>query len=129
MSKVLVVRKTDKTIHIVPIENLSRLQSFNNRLPNEQKWIFEEMDAEEASKLPFLDQTYTTGTEAVSKVKSLQAENESKDNLIAELEAKLKALDKQSTAKQNLNPSQEKSDTAETIAPAHEKTVSHQSKK
>jgi hypothetical protein len=92
MAKVLVIRKTDKTIHKVNMQNKATLQAFNNRLPAGQKWTFEEMEEEEADKLPFIDDAYVTAGEAQNKVGVLTQEGEVKDARIAELEAKLAAL-------------------------------------
>ncbi len=89
MSKVIVVRKTDKTIHKAPLANKAALQAYNNRLPAEQKWIIEEMDEKEADKLPFIDSAYVTASEAVTKVKDLETTVSAKDARIAELEALL----------------------------------------
>lgn len=89
MSKVLVIRKTDKTIHKVPLQNKSALMSYNNRLPDGKKWKFEEMEEEEADKLPFIDESYVTAGEAQVKVKALESESAEKDARIKELEAKL----------------------------------------
>lgn len=92
MSKVLVIRKTDKTIHQVPIENKARLMAYSNRLPVGQKWSFEVMDEKDAKDLPFFDKDFVTGGEAVLKLKSLEESAATKDAKIAELEAMLSAL-------------------------------------
>lgn len=76
MAKVLVIRKTDKTIHQAPLANKAVLQALNNRLPVKDRFVLEEMDEKEAAKLPPIDKEYVTGGEAVAKVKDLQAENE-----------------------------------------------------
>lgn len=93
MAKVLVIRKTDKTIHKVALQNKAALMSYSNRLPLANRWKFEEMEEEEAEKLPFIDDSYVTAGEAQSKVKELEAINDDKDNKIKELEARLAALD------------------------------------
>lgn len=92
MAKVLVIRKTDKTIHKVPLSNAASLKSYSNRLPIGQRWTFEEMEEEEANKLPFIDKSYITPGEAQSLVKDLDAKNIEKDARIAELEKKLAEL-------------------------------------
>jgi hypothetical protein len=89
MSKVLVVRKPDKTIHKVPLANKATLMAFNNRLPDAEKWKFEEMEEAEADKLPFIDESYVTAAEAQDKAKELEATVYEKDAKIAELEALL----------------------------------------
>lgn len=91
MAKVLVIRKTDKTIHKVPVENKATLLAFNNRLPEGKKWIFEEMEEEEAEKLPFIDENYVTAAQAQDKAKQLEGIVTEKDARIAELEALLAA--------------------------------------
>lgn len=94
MAKVLVIRKPDKTIHKVPLAVKASLQAQNNRLPADKKWTFEEMEESEAAKLPFVDPNYVTGTEAIDKLKELTDENAAKDSLLAELQAKLDAIEK-----------------------------------
>ncbi len=91
MVKVLVIRKTDKTIHKVAIENKATLMAFSNRLPAGQQWKFEEMEEEEAEKLPFIDDSYVTAAEAQDKAKVLEVAVSEKDAKIAELEALLAA--------------------------------------
>jgi FMN-dependent NADH-azoreductase len=92
MAKVLVIRKTDKTIHKVPLSNKASLMAYNNLQPEGKKWKFEEMDEAEAEKLPFIDESYVTAAEAQDKAKELELAVEEKDALIAELNAKLAAL-------------------------------------
>lgn len=91
MAKVLIIRKTDKTIHQVAIANKATLMAYNNRLPAGKKWIIEEMEEKEAAKLPFIDDAYVTAAEATQKLKQLEKSAEAKDNKIAELEALLAA--------------------------------------
>jgi hypothetical protein len=91
MATVLVIRKTDKTIHKVALENKARLMAFSNRLPEGQKWKFEEMDEKEADKLPFIDESYVTAAEAQDKAKELEGVVSEKDAKIAELEKLLAA--------------------------------------
>ncbi len=91
MAKVLVIRKTDKTIHKVAIENKATLMAFSNRLPAGQQWKFEEMEEDEAEKLPFIDNSYVTAAEAQDKAKELESVVTEKDAKIAELEALLAA--------------------------------------
>ena len=90
MAKVLVIRKTDKTIHRVPVQNKAALMAHNNR--SKLGWKFEEMDEEEANNLPFIDPNYVTAAEAVKKVDVLEKANAEKDNQIKELQEKLQAL-------------------------------------
>ncbi len=100
MAKVLVIRKTDKTIHVVPMLNKAFVHSFNNRQSAEKKWKIEEMEEEEAANLPFVDETYITASEAQDKVKQLESSNSDKDKRIAELEAMLAANDNSGKANQ-----------------------------
>lgn len=92
MAKVLVIRKTDKTIHKAPLANKAVLTAHNNRLPAGKKWVIEEMEEDEAAKLPFIDDAYVTAAEATNKLKAIEKSVEQKDSKIAELEAKLAAL-------------------------------------
>jgi hypothetical protein len=91
MEKVLVIRKTDKTIHKVPLSNKASLMAYNNLQPEGKKWKFEEMDEDEAAKLPFIDESYVTAAEAQDKAKELENVVGEKDARIAELEALLAA--------------------------------------
>lgn len=84
MAKVLVIRKTDRTIHKVPMANKIALQAYNNRQPAALKWTFEEMDEEQAAKLPFFDTDYVTPADAQGKVKEVTAE---KDAALEQLRA------------------------------------------
>lgn len=90
MAKVLVIRKTDKTIHKVNLNNKATLMAYNQR--SKLGWKFEEMEEEEANKLPFIDESYVTAAEAQTKVKQLEAATEEKDAQIAALQAQLAAL-------------------------------------
>jgi len=92
MGKVLVIRKPDRTIHKVPIANKAVLMNLNNKKEEGKKWKIEEMDEEEADKLPFIDENYISPTQAVDKVKEQDLVIADKDNKIAELEAKLAML-------------------------------------
>lgn len=85
MAKVLVVRKPDRTIHQIPMSNKAKVLGYNNRLARRDQWQIEEMDEEEAAKLPFFDTNYVSPAEAQSKIKE-------KDDKIKELEAKLALL-------------------------------------
>jgi len=85
MAKVLVVRKPDRSIHQIPISNKAKIMGYNNRLPTRDQWQIEEMDEEKAKKLPFIDSSYVTASEAQGKLAE-------KDDKIKELEAKLAAL-------------------------------------
>lgn len=100
MAKVLVVRKTDKTIHKVPLANKAALLSYNNRLPVELKWKFEEMEEEEAAKLPFVDESYVTAAAAQEKAKELEITVSEKDAKIAELEALLASKNQPAAAQE-----------------------------
>ena len=100
--KVLVIRKTDKTVHQVPLSNKARLLAYNKNLPDDKKWTFEEMEEEEAKKLPYIDESYVTAAEAVAKVKNLegtladkQAALDSKNEELESANAKLLELQKQ----------------------------------
>lgn len=89
MGKVLVVRKADKTVHRVPLANKPALMAMNNTAPAGQKWSFEEMDEEEAKKLPFIDENYVTGAEAVKKLEEVSKESDAKDEIIRQLKEEL----------------------------------------
>lgn len=102
MSKVLVIRKPDKTVHSVPLSNKSRLLAYNKNLPDTHKWTFEEMEEELASKLPFIDESFVSAAEAIIKVKDLegtlaerQAVLDSKNEELETANAKLAELQKQ----------------------------------
>lgn len=92
MAKVLVVRKPDRTVHVVPISNKALLMGLNHRLPVTHKMKFEEMEEKEALKLPFFDENFVSPAQAQEKVKEMQGELNEKDSTIAELQAKLTAL-------------------------------------
>lgn len=89
MGKVLVIRKADKTIHKVPLGNKAALMAYNNLQPENVKWKMEEMDEDEAEKLPFIDENYISAADAQQKAKELEATVSEKDAKIAELEALL----------------------------------------
>lgn len=89
MGKKLVIRKPDKTIHVTELSNKAALMQLNKRFKAGQKWKFEEMDEEEAKKLPSFDKTYVTAAEAVQKVDVLQNQLQDKDKQIEELKALL----------------------------------------
>lgn len=91
MLKVLKITKPDKSIHVAPLGVKSRLQAHNSRLPASQKWKIEEIDEDEAKKLPFRDENYVSGAEAQIKVSELQKAAADKDTKIAELESELAA--------------------------------------
>ena len=92
MAKLLVIRKPDKTIHKIPMSNKAAAMAFSNKLPAGLKWKFEEMEEEDALKLPFLDTKYITASDAQSVVKEKDQLISDKDKQIAELEAKIAAL-------------------------------------
>ncbi|MDF2381319.1 hypothetical protein JMG10_07575 [Nostoc ellipsosporum NOK] len=89
MAKILVIRKPDKTIHKVPVDNEASLKAYSNRLPVAEQWKFETMEESEAEKLPFIDESYVTASEAQGKVAELEASSAAKDERIAELERML----------------------------------------
>jgi len=89
MAKVLIIRKTDKSIHQVPVVNKAALIAYSNR--SNLGWKFEEMDEEEAAELPFIDLEYVTPSEAQSKLPETLKENEDLKAKLAELESKLAA--------------------------------------
>jgi hypothetical protein len=89
MAKVLIIRKTDKSIHQVPVVNKAALIAYSNR--SKLGWKFEEMDEEEAAELPFIDLEYVTPSEAQSKLPETLKENEDLKAKLAELESKLAA--------------------------------------
>lgn len=98
MGKVLVVRKKDRTVHVVPLANKALLMGMNYRLPETHKMKLEVMEESEAIKLPFIDENYVTASQAQDKLKQAEGELSEKDNQIAELEAKLAALLSQQSA-------------------------------
>lgn len=84
MAKVLVITKSDKTRHVVHLINEATLKAYSNR--NKLNWKFEEMEEAEATKLPYIDETYVSAAEAQTKVVSLESALSEKDAKIAELE-------------------------------------------
>lgn len=92
MSKILVVRKPDQTIHQIPLENKAALMAFNNRLPVGLRWKLEEMDEKDAAKLPYYDKDYVTAENASKKIEAKDKELAAKDAKLKELEDKLAAL-------------------------------------
>lgn len=98
MGKVLVVSKTDRTRHVVPLDNKAILMGMNHRLPATHKMKLEVMEEEEALKLPFIDPNYISPAHAQDKLKEVEGELQEKDSQIAELEAKLAALLAQQSA-------------------------------
>lgn len=99
MGKVLVVRKTDKTIHVVPLGNKAILMGMNHRLPATHKMKLEVMEESEALKLPFIDPNYVSPSQAQDKLKAVEGELQEKDSQIADLQAKIDALMAQQTTK------------------------------
>jgi hypothetical protein len=89
MSKVLKITKTDKTVHVVPTDNLAFYQAYNNRLPQEQRWKLEEIEEKDAKDLPFIDESFVTPLEAQAKVGDLQKDLDAKEKEIEDLKAKL----------------------------------------
>ena len=89
MGKKLVIRKPDKSIHVTEISNKAALLQLNKRFKAGQKWKFEEMDEEDANKLPAFDKNYVTAAEAVQKVDVLKNQLQDKDKQIEELKALL----------------------------------------
>ncbi len=92
MANVLVVRKKDRTIHVVPMANRANLMAYNNRQPVADRYKLEVMDEEEAKKLPFIDRDYVSASDAQVLLKDAKSELSEKDAQIAELEARLAAL-------------------------------------
>lgn len=89
--KVLKITKPDKTVHVVPKDNLAFYQGYNNRQPEGSKWKIDEIEEEEAKNLPFIDPNHLTGAEAQSKVADLTKVAEEKDAEIEALKAELAA--------------------------------------
>ncbi|WP_346236752.1 hypothetical protein ABDK00_014045 [Niabella insulamsoli] len=85
MANVLVVRKTDRTIHVVPVEQEAFYKSMNNRLKANDRMVLEVMSEEEAKKLPFYDKNFKGAGAANAEIRE-------KDERIAELEQRLAAL-------------------------------------
>jgi hypothetical protein len=92
MSKVLKITKTDKTVHVVPTDNLAFYQAYNNRLPQEQRWKLEEIEEKDAKDLPFIDESFVTPLEAQAKVGDLQKDIEAKAQAIADREKEIEDL-------------------------------------
>lgn len=92
MGKVLVVRKPDRTVHVVPLNNKALLMGMNHRLPVSHKMKFEEMEEKEALALPFFDENYVSPALAQEKLKEVEGDLKEKDSKIAELEAQLAKL-------------------------------------
>lgn len=92
MAKVLVIRKVDKTVHKAQLGEKAFLQSYNHRLPAAQKFTIEEMEESEADKLPYIDKSYVTAGQAVSKVKELETTLAGKDSEIETLRKQLEAF-------------------------------------
>lgn len=92
VKKVLVVRKTDRTVHVVPLGNKSILMGMNHRLPATHKMKLEIMNEDEALKLPFIDENYVSPAHAQDKLKVVEGELQEKDSQIADLQAKIDAL-------------------------------------
>lgn len=99
MGKVLVVSKTDRTRHVVPLDNKAILMGMNHRLPATHKMKLEVMEEEEALKLPFIDPNYISPAHAQDKLKEVEGELQEKDSQIAELQAQIDALTKQQSTK------------------------------
>jgi hypothetical protein len=85
-NKVVVIYKPDKTIHQAPSGNLGLLMKHNHLLPESEKWVIEEMEEEEAKKLPFINDKYVSVTDAKDKIKE-------QNSLIKELTAKLEVAE------------------------------------
>lgn len=74
-NKVLVVTKPDGTTHIMPVANKASLMSYNSQLKNPaEKWKFEEMDEEEAQKLPYKRTDFVSPVNAQAKLAEKDAE-------------------------------------------------------
>jgi len=89
MANILKVTKPDKTVHAIPLANKAHLLSFNNRQPADQKWKIEEITEAEAKHLPFIDEDYVTGAEAVKKNTELLEKVQSQEDIITELRNQL----------------------------------------
>jgi hypothetical protein len=87
MPTVLKITKPDKTVHTAPLANKAYYQHFNSRLTADKKWKIEEIDESEIPNLPFRDQSYVTGIEAVEKLKEKDSEIEALKAKLAELQA------------------------------------------
>lgn len=115
MGKVLVVRKTDRTVHVVPLGNKAILMGMNHRLPATHKMKLEVMEEADALKLPFIDPNYVSPAQAQDKLKAVEGELQEKDSQIAELEAKIAALmATQSKPKDEAKPSEKTVEKTET---------------
>lgn len=91
MANVIVIRKQDRTIHKSPLANKAFLQAYNNKLPENQKFGIEEMGEEEASKLPYIDESYVTAGEAQKKAAQLEGTVSEQAQLIEQLKAQIAA--------------------------------------
>ena len=99
MANVLVLRKADKTIHIVPVDQEAFYKAQNNRLPVNDRMGLEIMDEEEAIKLSWYDKDYKSAADANASLRE-------QEDKIAELEARLSALQggvKQETAVEKIS--------------------------
>jgi hypothetical protein len=91
MSKVLKITKPDKTVHTAPLANKAYYQHFNSRLTADKKWKIDEIDESEVAELPFRDNDYVTGLEAMKKVEDQAKTLVEKEDKIAHLEQELAA--------------------------------------
>lgn len=111
MATVLKITKPDRSIHIVPLANKAATLRYNNRLPAELKWKIEEIDQEEADKLPGFDKDYIPMREAQSKLPQLEKLVSEKDRKIAELMAKLEEYESKAEEDDNYDEAQEDEDS------------------
>jgi hypothetical protein len=110
MSKVLKITKPDKTVHTAPLSNKAFYLHFNSRLTADKKWKIEEIEESEVESLPFRDNDYVTGIEAVEKLKE-------KDTEIEALKAKLAALQAVEPAAVLVDPTADANQNAPLVEP------------
>lgn len=66
--KVLVVKKNDGTVHIVPEKNRLILQGFIRKQPIDKKWVLIDMTLAEARKLEYIDKEFVPPAAALIKL-------------------------------------------------------------
>lgn len=94
MAQKLVIRKPDRTIHVVDPNNEATLKQYSNRLPVNMRWKFELMDEKDAADLPFIDPHYVTAAEAQTKAIVLEKTVDEQRDEIAKLKEQLALLQK-----------------------------------
>lgn len=88
MAKVLKLTKSDGTIHVVPMANKAFYEAYNRRQKADKKWKLEEIDASEATKLPFKDPNHIKPADASKALADKDTEIERLKALLAAAEEK-----------------------------------------